>query len=134
MVLATPEIGGLPFVISGLLLTIANALSHDVYYKVVDLNASATRRVAIFKSFLVLVAAAFFRALTLRIFSKRANKWGASMGMVAGLGISFEYMVTMHPWIYGLLHDHAIASKILKAKTWWDIAPILAGVFGVPQA
>lgn len=56
IVLATAEIGGLPYVISGmvaagglaaalstadgLLLTIANALSHDVYYKTIDPNAS----------------------------------------------------------------------------------------------
>ena len=53
--LATPEIGGLPYVVSGmvaagglaaalstadgLLLTIANALSHDLYYKMIDPNA-----------------------------------------------------------------------------------------------
>jgi cation/acetate symporter len=174
VVLATPEIGGLPFVISGLvaagglaaalstadglLLTIANALSHDVYYKVIDPNASASRRVAISKSILVVVAlaaayvaalrmadilflvsaafsfaaAAFFPALTLGIFWKRANKWGASLGMVAGLGISFYYMMTTHPWMYGLFHDHAITPEILKANTWWDIAPISAGLFGVP--
>ncbi|MEN9419728.1 MAG: hypothetical protein RI988_3349, partial [Pseudomonadota bacterium] len=55
IVLATPEIAGLPYVISGLvaagglaaalstadglLLTIANALSHDLYYKMIDPNA-----------------------------------------------------------------------------------------------
>ncbi len=55
VVLATPEIAGLPYVISGLvaagglaaalstadglLLTIANALSHDLYYKMIDPNA-----------------------------------------------------------------------------------------------
>ncbi|MCW5593558.1 MAG: VC_2705 family sodium/solute symporter, partial [Burkholderiales bacterium] len=56
IVLATPEIAGLPYVISGLvaagglaaalstadglLLTIANALSHDLYYKMINPNAS----------------------------------------------------------------------------------------------
>ena len=60
IVLATPEIAGLPYVVSGLvaagglaaalstadglLLTIANALSHDVYYKMIDQNATTTRR------------------------------------------------------------------------------------------
>ena len=55
IVLATPEIAGLPYVISGLvaagglaaalstadglLLTIANALSHDLYYKMIDPHA-----------------------------------------------------------------------------------------------
>ena len=174
VVLATPEIGGLPFVISGLvaagglaaalstadglLLTIANALSHDLYYKVIDPNASASRRVALSKVILVFVAlaaayvaslkmadilflvsaafsfaaAAFFPALTLGIFWKRANKWGASLGMMAGLGISFYYMVKTHPWMYGLFHNGSLTPEILKANTWWDIAPISAGIFGVP--
>ena len=55
IVLATPEIGGLPYVVSGmvaagglaaalstadgLLLTIANALSHDLYYTMIDPTA-----------------------------------------------------------------------------------------------
>ena len=117
--LATPEIGGLPYVISGmvaagglaaalstadgLLLTIANALSHDLYYKMIDPNAPTARRVTISKALLLVVAlaaaavaaqkpadilflvsaafsfaaAAFFPALVLGIFWKRANKWGA---------------------------------------------------------
>ncbi len=174
VVLATPEIGGLPFVISGLvaagglaaalstadglLLTIANAMSHDLYYKVIDPNASASRRVALSKVILVFVAlaaayvaslkmadilflvsaafsfaaAAFFPALTLGIFWKRANKWGASLGMMAGLGISFYYMTKTHPWMYGLFHNGSLTPEILKANTWWDIAPISAGIFGVP--
>ena len=60
IVLSTPEIAGLPYVISGLvaagglaaalstadglLLAIANALSHDVYYKMIDPNAPTMRR------------------------------------------------------------------------------------------
>ena len=174
IVLATPEIGGLPYVVSGmvaagglaaalstadgLLLTIANALSHDVYYKVIDPNASTARRVMVSKSWLLVVAlcaayvaaqkpadilflvsaafsfaaAAFFPALTLGIFWKRANKWGASLGMVAGLGITFYYMITTQPWLYQLTHGSAITPAIIKANTWWDIAPISAGLFGVP--
>ena len=175
IVLATPEIGGLPYVVSGmvaagglaaalstadgLLLTIANALSHDLYYKVIDPNASTARRVMVSKALLLIVAlaaayvaaqkpadilflvsaafsfaaAAFFPALTLGIFWKRANKWGASLGMVAGLGITFYYMVTTQPWLYKLTHGgNAITPEILKANTWWDIAPISAGLFGVP--
>jgi cation/acetate symporter len=62
IVLATPEIAGLPYVISGmvaagglaaalstadgLLLTISNALGHDLYHKVIDRDASAARRSA----------------------------------------------------------------------------------------
>jgi cation/acetate symporter len=70
--------------------------------------------------------------LTLGIFWKRANKWGASLGMMAGLGISFYYMLKTHPWMYGLFHEGSLTPEILKANTWWDIAPISAGIFGVP--
>jgi hypothetical protein len=125
---------------------------------VIDPNASASSRVAVSKTILVFVAlaaayvaslrmadilflvsaafsfaaAAFFPALTLGIFWKRANKWGASLGMVAGLGISFYYMLKTHPWMYGLFHEGSLTPEILKANTWWDIAPISAGIFGVP--
>ena len=175
IVLATPEIGGLPYVVSGmvaagglaaalstadgLLLTIANALSHDLYYKMIDPNASTARRVMVSKALLLVVAlcaayvaaqkpadilflvsaafsfaaATFFPALTLGIFWKRANKWGASLGMIAGLGITFYYMVTTQPWLYKLTHGGtALTPEVLKANTWWDIAPISAGLFGVP--
>jgi len=168
IVLATPEIGGLPYVISGmvaagglaaalstadgLLLTIANALSHDLYYKMIDPNAPASRRVAISKALLLVVAvcaaavavqkpadilflvsaafsfaaAAFFPALVLGIFWKRANRWGASLGMLAGLGVTFYYMATTQPWMRGIF---GVTSPV---QLWWDIQPISAGLFGVP--
>ncbi len=168
IVLATPEIGGLPYVISGmvaagglaaalstadgLLLTIANALSHDLYYKMIDPNAPASRRVAISKALLVVVAlaaaavaaqkpadilflvsaafsfaaAAFFPALVMGIFWKRANKWGASLGMAAGLGTTFYYMVITQPWMRSVF---GVTSPI---ELWWGIQPISAGLFGVP--
>ncbi|MDP2007343.1 MAG: sodium:solute symporter family protein [Rubrivivax sp.] len=168
IVLATPEIAGLPYVVSGmvaagglaaalstadgLLLTIANALSHDLYYKMIDPNAPTARRVMISKILLLVVAlaaasvaaqkpadilflvsaafsfaaAAFFPALTLGIFWKRANKWGASLGMIAGLGITFYYMVTTQPWLRGIF---GVTSPI---ELWWGILPISAGLFGVP--
>ena len=176
IVLATPEIGGMPYVVSGLvaagglaaalstadglLLTIANALSHDLYYKIVNPKASATNRVMVSK-FLLLVAAlgaayvavhkpadilflvsasfsfaaaTFFPALTLGIFWKRANKWGASAGMLAGLGTTLYYMCQTQPWLYALTHPGALSPEILKANIWWDIEPISAGLFGVPAA
>jgi cation/acetate symporter len=170
IVLATPAIGGLPYVVSGmvaagglaaalstadgLLLTIANALSHDVYYKMIDPDASTARRVAISKALLLVVAisaasvaaqrpadilflvsaafsfagAAFFPALTLGIFWKRASAWGAVSGMVAGLGLTFYYMATTHPWLRGVFGVDAPLADSL----WWGIQPIAAGVFGVP--
>lgn len=72
VVLATPEIAGLPYLISGLiaagglaaalstadglLLTISNALSHDTYFKVIDPQASSQKRVTISKLLLLVVA------------------------------------------------------------------------------
>lgn len=168
IVLATPEIGGLPYVISGmvaagglaaalstadgLLLTIANALSHDLYYKMIDPNAPTARRVTISKVLLLVVAlaaaavaaqkpadilflvsaafsfaaAAFFPALVLGVFWKRANRWGASLGMIAGLGTTFYYMATTQPWLRGVF---GVTSPV---QLWWDIQPISAGLFGVP--
>jgi cation/acetate symporter len=71
-------------------------------------------------------AAAFFPALVLGVFWKRANKWGASLGMIAGLGITFYYMVTTQPWLRGVF---GVTSPI---ELWWGIQPISAGLFGVP--
>jgi cation/acetate symporter len=168
IVLATPEIGGLPYVISGmvaagglaaalstadgLLLTIANALSHDLYYKMIDPNASAARRVAISKALLLIVAlaaawvaaqkvadilflvgaafsfaaASFFPALVAGIFWKRATKWGAVLGMISGLGITGYYMVMNQPWLRKVFEVQA------PVELWWGIQPISAGIFGVP--
>ena len=168
IVLATPEIGGLPYVISGmvaagglaaalstadgLLLTIANALSHDVYYKTIDPNASTARRVTLSKILLLVVAlaaayvaaqkpadilflvsaafsfaaASFFPALVLGIFWKRASSIAACVGMLGGLGITFYYMVVNQPWLRGIF---GVTSPI---DLWFGIAPISAGVFGVP--
>lgn len=77
IVLATPEIAGLPFVVSGLvaagglaaalstadglLLTIGNALSHDFYFKMINPGQMASRRVLIAK--MLLLAAAVLAAL-----------------------------------------------------------------------
>ena len=163
IVLATPEIAGLPYVVSGLvaagglaaalstadglLLTIANALSHDLYYKMIDPTASTSRRVSVSKALLVVVAlvaayvtslkpgdilflvgaafslaaSAFFPALTLGVFWRRANKWGAIAGMAAGLGVCMYYMVQTYPFFGGV-----------AANQWFNMAPISAGVFGVP--
>ncbi|AUM00339.1 VC_2705 family sodium/solute symporter [Pseudothauera hydrothermalis] len=163
IVLATPEIAGLPYVVAGLvaagglaaalstadglLLTISNALSHDFYYKVVNPRASTHRRLVISKSQLLVVAvvaawvaslrpdnilfmvglafsiaaAAFFPALVLGIFWKRANRPGAVAGMLAGLALTLYYVAATHSFFGGSM-DNA----------WFGINPIAAGVFGVP--
>ncbi|MCK6407935.1 sodium:solute symporter family protein [Thauera sp.] len=163
IVLATPEIAGLPYVVSGLvaagglaaalstadglLLTISNALSHDLYYKVINPQASTHRRLVISKSQLLVVAvvaawvasmrpdnilfmvglafsigaSGFFPALVLGIFWRRANRPGAVAGMLAGLAVTVFYVVRTHPFFGGSM-----------ANAWLDINPISAGVFGVP--
>jgi cation/acetate symporter len=168
IVLATPAIGGLPYVVSGmvaagglaaalstadgLLLTIANALSHDLYYKMIDPNAPTSRRVMISKILLLVVAlcaayvaaqkpadilflvsaafsfaaAGFFPALVLGIFWKRASSAGAVLGMVAGLGTTVYYMVHNQVWLRGIF---GITDPV---SLWFGIQPISAGVFGVP--
>jgi cation/acetate symporter len=126
VVLATPEIAGLPYVISGLvaaggmaaamstadglLLAIANALSHDLYYKIIDPKADTKVRLIVARVLLILigVAAAFvaslhltgilgavawafcfacsglFFPLVLGVWWKRANREGALAGMIIG--------------------------------------------------
>jgi cation/acetate symporter len=170
IVLATPEIGGLPYVVSGmvaagglaaalstadgLLLTIANALSHDLYYKMIDPNAPTSRRVMISKILLLVVAllaalvaaqkpadilflvsaafslaaAGFFPALVLGIFWKRATKWGATLGMLAGVGLTMYYMIMNQAWLRGVF---GVTSPVADT-TWFGILPISSGIFGVP--
>jgi cation/acetate symporter len=170
IVLATPEIAGLPYVISGLvaagglaaalstadglLLTIANALSHDVYYKMIDPQASTKRRLTVAKVLLLVVAAlaatvasqkpadilflvsaafslaaaAFFPALVLGIFWKRATSLGAILGMIAGVGTTFYYMAITQPWLRSVF---GVTSSIAD-NTWFGISPISAGIFGLP--
>ena len=168
IVLLTPELAGLPYVISGLvaagglaaalstadglLLTIANALGHDLYYKMIDPNASTVSRVTVSKILLLIVAllaayvaaqkpadilflvsaafsfaaASFFPALSLGIFWKRANGIGAVLGMMSGLGVTSYYMFTNQPWLRATF---GINSPV---QLWWGIDPISAGLFGVP--
>jgi cation/acetate symporter len=71
-------------------------------------------------------AAAFFPALVLGIFWKRATGIAATLGMVAGLGITFYYMVMTQPWLRSVF---GVTSPI---ELWFGIQPISAGVFGVP--
>jgi cation/acetate symporter len=158
VVLSMPEVAGLPFVITGLvmagglaaalstadglLLTIANAISHDLYYNVIDRHASLTKRLTITKVLLVvtaivaayvatfryaviaelvawafsLAAASFFPALVMGIWWKRANKAGALAGMLAGLGITTYYL---------------IASRFYGVR-WFETQTIASGIWGIP--
>jgi len=135
IVLSTPEIAGLPYVISGLvaagglaaalstadglLLAIANALSHDVYYKMIDPSAPTVRRLLVARILLLVVAVAAaytastrpgdilamvgwafslamagnFPALVMGVWWKRTTAAGAVWGMIAGFGLCIFYLV-----------------------------------------
>ncbi|MBZ0217571.1 MAG: VC_2705 family sodium/solute symporter, partial [Fimbriimonadaceae bacterium] len=145
VVLATPEIAGLPYVISGLvaaggmaaamstadglLLAIANALSHDLYYKIIDPKADTRTRLIVARVLLLLIGAAgaavaslkltgilgavawafcfaasgLFFPLVLGVWWKRANREGAIAGMVLGFVSGSAYLYYVYnggtPWI-----------------------------------
>jgi cation/acetate symporter len=134
VVLATPEIAGLPYVISGLvaaggmaaamstadglLLAIANALSHDLYYKIIDPKAETKKRLIVARVLLIFIGAlgafvasmkltgilgavawafcfamsGLFFPLVLGVWWKRANRAGAIAGMAIGLGVGTAYL------------------------------------------
>jgi cation/acetate symporter len=137
--------GGLAAALStadGLLLTISNALSHDLYYKMIDSSASVAKRLAISRALLVITAlisayvatfkltiivelvawafsiaaASLFPALVMGIWDRRANKAGALAGMWAGFGSCLFYLIGSR--FYGL--------------DWWGIKTISSGLFGIP--
>jgi cation/acetate symporter len=161
IVLATPEIAGLPYVVSGLvaagglaaalstadglLLAIANALSHDLYYRMIDPTASAARRLVISRILLVVVAivaayvastkpatilamvawafsiaaSGLFPALVMGIWWKRTTSTGAIAGMIAGFGVCLFYLLGTQYWGMPL---------------WFGVRNISCGLFGIPVA
>ncbi|PZP36459.1 MAG: cation acetate symporter [Roseateles depolymerans] len=168
LMLVMPELGGLPYVISGmvaagglaaalstadgLLLSISSALSHDIYYKAVNPDATRTRRVTLSKALLLAAALAaaaaaatrptdilgvvtaafsiagstFFPALMGGVFWKRANRAGALAAMSTGLVVCVLYLIVCHPAARALLGLSGPAPLL------WGIQPSSAGVFGVP--
>ena len=147
VVLATPEIAGLPYVISGLVaaggmaaamstadglvLAISNALSHDVYYKIINPKAETGKRLIVARVLLVLIGFAgatiaaleiqgilgsviwafdfamsgLFFPLVLGVWWKRANAPGAVAGMLGGLAAGTAYLVavrTGYPGFWGV--------------------------------
>ena len=138
VVLATPEMAGLPAVVSGLvaagglaaamstadglLLAIANALSHDLYYKMINPKAETATRLIVARVLLIAIGAAgsavaslkltgilgavawafdfamsgLFFPLVLGVWWKRANTAGAIAGMIAGLGVGSWYLYMVY--------------------------------------
>ncbi|WP_090047907.1 VC_2705 family sodium/solute symporter [Limnohabitans sp. 2KL-27] len=168
VMLATPEMGGMPFVVSGLvaagglaaalstadglLLTISNALVHDIGPGRERKPKSAEGRVILSKFALLavamlaavvaafkpaeilalvstsfsLAAAAFFPGMVLGMIWPKVHRPAAVAGMLAGLGVTLYYMVVNAP---GFRHFWGLEPS---AGLWFGIQPLSAGVFGVP--
>jgi len=167
VMLATPELGGLPYVISGLvaagglaaalstadglLLTIGNAISHDLYLKGAEGDRVSDMRRVILSKFTLMVAAlaaayvaalkpadilylvsasfslagsAFVPTMVLGIFWRRATRRAAVAGMLAGVGVTVYYMLINAPPVRAAL-------GLAEQGLWFGIQPISAGVFGV---
>jgi cation/acetate symporter len=174
IVLSTPEIAGMPYVISGLvaagglaaalstadglLLAIANALSHDVYYKMLDPNAPTVRRLTVARILLLVVAvlaaytastrpadilamvgwafslamAGNFPALVMGIWWKRATATGAVCGMIVGFGVCLFYLVVSRYFPGFGVRYAGMTSLISPAGT--PLVPDLAAAMAAPNA
>ena len=169
IMLSTPEIAGMPwFVIGlvgaggfaaalstadGLVLAIANALSHDIYYKMIDPNADTKRRLFIAKTILLLVAllaaytaskqpsdilsmvawafslgaAGLFAPLVLGVWDARTTRQGAIWGIILGFGVTLFYLV-------GNVYGFDLAKGTGDEINWFEVKSISAGIFGSPTS
>ncbi len=177
VVLATPEIAGLPYVIAGLvaagglaaalstadglLLALANALSHDIYYRMIDRHAPTKRRLIVARVLLISVAvvaaytaghlgadilflvawafsiaaAGLFAALVMGVWYKRTTNAGAILGMLVGYVVTFGYLIWSE--FYGLSLIELVGSKeaiIAAYRQFVGIATISAEVKAPIQA
>ena len=161
VVLATPEVAGLPYVISGLVaaggmaaamstadglvLAIANALSHDLYFKIIDPKADVRKRLIVARSLLIVIGAAgayiasmritsilgavawafdfamsgLFFPLVLGVWWKRATRQGAIAGMIGGLTAGTAYLIYVGP-------------KFMAMTPWLGIDHLRFGIIGAP--
>jgi len=159
VVLSTPEVAGLPYVISGLvaaggmaaamstadglILAIANALSHDIYYKIIDPKADVRKRLLVARALLIIIGAAgayiasmritsilgavawafdfamsgLFFPLILGVWWKRATRQGAIAGMIAGLASGTAYLIYVYP-------------KFMGNPAWLGIDHLRFGIIG----
>ena len=161
VVLATPEVAGLPYVISGLvaaggmaaamstadglILAISNALSHDVYYKMINPKADTAKRLIVARVLLVVVGvfgayiasmrltgilgsvawafdfamSGLFFPLVLGVWWKRATRQGAVAGMIGGLAAGTAYLIYVGP-------------KFMAQTPWLGIDHLRFGLIGAP--
>ena len=159
VVLATPEVAGLPYVVSGLvaaggmaaamstadglILAIANALSHDLYYKIIDPKADVKRRLIVARVLLVVIGAlgayiasmrltgilgavawafdfamsGLFFPLVLGVWWKRATREGAIAGILLGLASGTAYLIYVAP-------------AFMNRTPWLEIDNLRFGIIG----
>ena len=159
VVLATPEVAGLPYVISGLvaagglaaamstadglLLAIANAFSHDIYFKMIDPRASVLKRLTVARVLLIVIGSAaayvaamrltgilgavawafdfamsgLFFPLVLGVWWKRATRSGAVAGMLGGL-------------ISGTWYLYYVGPTFMNQTPWLGIDNLRFGIIG----
>jgi len=125
------------------LLAIANALSHDLYYKMIDPNADTKHRLIVARVLLLGIGAAaafiaslkltsilgavawafdfacsgLFFPLVLGIWWKRANRQGAVAGMLLGFLAGTAYLIHI---------------KFLGGEMWLGIDHLRFGIIGMP--
>ena len=175
IVLSTPEIAGLPYVISGLvaagglaaalstadglLLAIANALSHDIYYKMIDPNAPTVRRLLVARILLLIVAVAAawtashrpadilamvgwafslamagnFPGLVMGIWWKRATTQGCIAGIIAGFGLCLFYLIVTR-YFPGFGVKYAGMTSLLNPATGAPVIADMAKTMALPNA
>lgn len=161
VVLSTPDIAGLPFTIGaliaagglaaalstadGLLVVIASAIAHDIYFRTINPKASLNTRIVLGKAMIVvaaviaallaiprlaliaqmvawafsMAASTFFPVVLLGIFWKRANGPGAIAGMIGGLVVTIFYMANNY---------------LNPAFNVLGISHLGSGIFGLPVA
>ncbi len=128
------------------MLAIANALSHDIYYKMIDPNADTKHRLMVAKVILVVVAvlaallartkpsdilsmvswafslaaAGLFAPLVLGVWDARTNRTGAVCGMIAGFGLTMTYLI-------GNVYGFDLAKGSGDELNWFDVKSISSG-------
>ena len=176
VVLATPEIAGLPYVISGLVaaggmaaamstadglvLAISNALSHDIYYKIINPKAETAKRLIVARVLLVLIGFAgatiaaleiqgilgsviwafdfamsgLFFPLVLGVWWKRANAPGAVAGMLLGLISGTAYLVWVRSGGSGFLGITQLTFGIVGAAVSLVSMIVVSLITAAPDA
>ena len=138
--------GGLAAALStadGLLLALANALSHDVYYRMIDKNAPTEKRMMISRVILIIVAglsawfaasagadilflvawafsiaaAGLFAALVMGVWYKGTTNAGALWGMIVGYVVTFGFLLWSEFGGLGFVQTFGSADAIRAAFT-----------------